>query len=198
MARTRAQDYGDKKQAILHSAARLFAERGFDRASMNQIADACGVSKPLLYHYYGAKDDLLFAMLEAHLEALIAAVAEADRADLDPTDRLHAMIAALLDAYQDADAEHKVQINDLSKLPTARQEQLKFLERQLVARFSDAVRAINPALDDARGRLKPVVMSLFGALNWHYMWFRPNGPMSRDAYARLATDLFLNGIHRFD
>ncbi|MEO1198231.1 MAG: TetR/AcrR family transcriptional regulator [Pseudomonadota bacterium] len=198
MARTRAHDYDDKKRAILHSAARLFAEHGYDRASMNQIAEACGVSKPLLYHYYNAKDALLFDMLRTHLEELVVAVQSAELLDDPPETRLYAMIAALLDAYRDADAEHKVQINDLKRLPLERQEELRFLERKLVARFSDVVRAINPRLADARGQLKPVVMSLFGALNWHYMWFRPDGPVTREAYAKLATRLFVNGIRAFE
>ena len=194
MARTRALDYDDKKRAILHSAARLFAEHGYDGASMARIADACGVSKPLLYHYYSKKDDLLFDTIEVHLRDLVDEVEAADDPALLPRDRLHRLVAALLDAYRDADAEHKVQINDLKRLPPDRQDKLRALERMLVARFSDVVRGINPAIDDARGLLKPAVMSLFGSLNWHYMWFRPDGPVSRERYADLVTDMFVDGI----
>jgi TetR/AcrR family transcriptional regulator len=41
--------------------------------------------------------------------------------------------------------------------------------------------------------LSPVTMSLFGMLNWHSMWFRADGPMTREAYAELVTDLILAG-----
>ena len=41
--------------------------------------------------------------------------------------------------------------------------------------------------------LKPVTMSLFGMLNWHYMWFREQGAVSREAYADLATTVLLEG-----
>ena len=51
MARSRANDYDDKRQAILDRSAELFSVYGFDRASMNRIAEACGVSKANLYHY---------------------------------------------------------------------------------------------------------------------------------------------------
>jgi microcystin degradation protein MlrC len=37
-------------------------------------------------------------------------------------------------------------------------------------------------------------MSLFGMLNWVYMWFRPGGPVSREEYADLATRLILEGV----
>ena len=41
--------------------------------------------------------------------------------------------------------------------------------------------------------LKPLTMSLFGMLNWNYMWFRPGGPLGREDYARLAVGLVLDG-----
>ena len=59
MARTRAKDYDEKRAAILHAAARIFAEGGFDRTSMATLAAECGVSKALLYHYYASKEALL-------------------------------------------------------------------------------------------------------------------------------------------
>ena len=52
MARPRANNYDDKRRAILDRSAELFSEYGYDRASMNRIAEACGVSKANLYHYY--------------------------------------------------------------------------------------------------------------------------------------------------
>jgi TetR/AcrR family transcriptional regulator len=67
------------------------------------------VSKALLYHYYKDKDELLFDVIRFHLEELLEAV-EAVPTNLDPSTRLKALATALLDAYRDADAEHKLQI----------------------------------------------------------------------------------------
>jgi TetR/AcrR family transcriptional regulator len=50
MARPRAADHDDKRQAILAAAATLFAEHGYDGTAMAEVARACGVSKALLYH----------------------------------------------------------------------------------------------------------------------------------------------------
>ena len=74
MARTRAKDYDDKRDAMLHQAAVVFARDGYDRASMAQLAAECGVSKALLYHYYASKEALLFAIVESHLSDLVDAV----------------------------------------------------------------------------------------------------------------------------
>lgn len=193
MARARANDYDEKRRVILRAAAQQFAELGYDRTSMAEVAQACSVSKALLYHYYESKEALLVDILEAHLGELVAVVAAADSPVLSPRARLEALAVALLDAYRDANAEHQIQINELRKLPKDAQDRLKDLERALVRCFSDAIAAVHPHLATDRARLMPVTMSLFGMLNWHYLWHRPDGPMTRANYARLAVGLVVDG-----
>ncbi len=194
MARTRARDHDEKREAILRQAASAFARDGYDRVSMASLAAECGVSKSLLYHYCASKEALLFQLIEAHLMALVDAVEAADDPALPPEERLETLVAALLEAYRDSDAEHKVQLSALQLLPEAEQAQLKNAERRLVAIFADAVRALRPGAFDEAPLLKPVTMSLFGMLNWVYMWFREDGAMSRRDYARLASRLLINGV----
>lgn len=194
MARTRAKDYDDKRDAILHGAASIFARDGYDRASMAQLAGEMSMSKALLYHYYASKEALLYDIIATHLQELVEAVEDADRPDAAPQIRLEGLVTALLDAYRDADNEHRVQLSGLRLLPDAQQEELKALERRLVALFAEAVRQVNPAAFDAKPLLKPVTMSLFGMLNWFYMWFREDRGITRADYARLATQLLVSGV----
>lgn len=194
MPRARARDYDEKRAALLHRAASVFARDGYDRASMAGLAAECGVSKALLYHYHASKDSLLYDIIHDHLEGLIEAVEAADDEGLPPRRRLEALVAALLEAYRDADDEHRVQIEALRLLPEERQERLRALERRLVALFAEAVRDINPEAFRDRPLIKPVTMSLFGMLNWFYMWFREEGPLGRDEYAGLATHILVAGV----
>lgn len=186
MARPIAADHDDKRRAILKAAAKLFASEGFDRASMSGIAAACHVSKALLYHYYRSKDQLLFDIIRAHLDDLVAAI-EAVPAGLDPRARLASMIAALLEAYRHADEEHQIQISDMKRLPAAQKAELVERERILVRRFSAALADLRPELAGNRALLTPLTMNLFGMMNWKFMWFRENGPVSHDAFAELVT-----------
>jgi AcrR family transcriptional regulator len=193
MARTRANDYDKKRLGILSQSASLFAQHGFTGTSITMIAEACGVSKALMYHYYNSKDDVLFDLLADHLNHLIAAVEAASESAGDGKERLFAICTALLEAYRGADAEHQVQISSLKLLPQAQQSVLKELERQLVVIFSDAIAATLPTVADRPDVLKPLTMSLFGMLNWHYLWFRDGKGMTREAYARMAAGLVLAG-----
>ncbi|HWV44355.1 TetR/AcrR family transcriptional regulator [Pseudorhodoplanes sp.] len=192
MARPRSADHGIKRRAILDRSAKLFAQNGYDRTSMAEVASECGVSKALLYHYYASKETLLYDILHVHLQELLDTTKAVD-STLAPRDRLRALVGALLDAYRDADQQHKIQINEMAKLPAERQKALIALERDLVAVFADAIAQVLPDIGRSRTLLKPVTMSLFGMLNWHYMWFREGGTMSRQDYADLATTILVEG-----
>lgn len=194
MARARAPDFAHKQHRILRAAAAVFAEAGMDRASMSQIAARAEVSKALLYHYYPGREALIFDILRSNLGALEAAVDAADDADAPPRARLRALVHAVLAQYRDADDFHKVQLNGTSSLPEARRAEILAIERRILRRFADVIRQINPDLAAGRPILMPVTMSLFGMLNWVYMWFRDDGPVSRADYADLATDILLGGI----
>ena len=89
MARVRAAEYDDKRDAILDRAAELFAVNGFARTSMNAISEACGASKAALYHYYVGKDALLFDILDSHIRFLLETVEEIAATEPDPRKRLY-------------------------------------------------------------------------------------------------------------
>ena len=192
MARSCAKDYDDKRLSMLHRSAELFAASGYVGTSMNTIADACGVSKALLYHYYPDKEAILFDILSLHLEKLVAAVRKASVSAGDPVERFRTIVATLLELYRHADAEHQVQIASLKLLPKDKQQPLLASERILVGIMSDALAAAVPAAKQKRV-LKPLTMSVFGMLNWHYMWFRDGGPMTRAEYADFVAQLVLAG-----
>jgi AcrR family transcriptional regulator len=193
MARTRANDYDRKRQGILSRSAALFAEHGYTGTSITMIAEACGVSKALMYHYYSSKDAVLFDLLQDHLQNLVTVVEAAAQSAGKPEEKLFAISAALLEAYRGADAEHQVQISSLKLLPPAQQESLKEMERKLVVIVSDAIADAIPHAVKKRHLLKPLTMSLFGMLNWHYLWFRDGKGITREKYARMVTSLILAG-----
>ena len=193
MARTRADDFQEKQRAILASAAAVLGETGMDKASMAQIAEHAQVSKALLYHYYPGKDALIFDIIRTHLSELDTAIEAADMPTLEPQQRLRVLVHAVLEAYRDADNEHRVQINGTPTLAPEQRAEIHAIERRIVRRFAAVLRQINPEIG-AGPMLMPVTMSLFGMMNWVYMWFREGGPITRADYADLATDLVLNGL----
>ncbi len=197
MARVRAEDYDDKREAILLRAAHVFAHAGTERASMSGVADACGISKALLYHYYDSKDALIYDIISTHLAGIEAALAEAPR-DGDPESNVRNLCRALLAQYENADDLHRVQMNSLESLPEGQAAEIRESERRIVAIFASAIAALDDRLAGNRRLLIPVTMSLLGMLNWAFMWFRPDRGMTRTEYADLASALTIEGIKKLD
>lgn len=204
MARSLAKDYDIKRQSILKTAAGFFASRGYDRASMSELAQACGVSKALIYHYHASKEALLFDILHDHFDQIIIAIADIDEQQ-SPEDILRARVDALLMSYRGADDEHRLQLSAMDALPDDQQKTLREMQRRIVKYFSDDIMRINPTIADNRSELiAPITMSLFGMLNWFYMWHHQpqqgrsnlNSGITREEYANLATDILLGGITR--
>jgi TetR/AcrR family transcriptional regulator len=193
MARPRAADYDAKRAAIREAAAALFAEHGFDGSSMSDLAARCGTTKSGLYHYYEGKEDVLYDVLAVHIGKVLEVVRAAASEPGGARERLELIVGRLLAAYASADVQHKVQLNELERLPEAQRQTIMGMEREIVRLVSDTLAEINPSLARTKGLLKPVTMSLFGFLNWHYTWFRDDGPLTRADYAKLATRLFLDG-----
>lgn len=186
MPRGVGRDHDAKRAAIRKGVAEYFAEHGFDRASMAGAAKACGVSKALVYHYYDSKEALLFDIVNAHLTELVSVVEAAK------PEGVRGLIGAILLAYADADAEHKLQLDALGVLPPDKRDPLVALQRQLIAILSQALAEVAPDLD--KTRLHATTMSVFGILNWFYMWHRPGRGLSRAQYSDLAADFVLGGL----
>jgi AcrR family transcriptional regulator len=194
VARTIAKDHDQKRQMILTSSARLFAVEGYGRATMSQIAGACGVSKANIYHYYDGKEALLFDILDTHLCALRDDICGLTFASDDPKDQLFEIISALLLSYQGSDAAHRVQINALSVLPQDQQRILRQYQRDLVTFVQTRIAAIlgapkseNPAY------LRDITMSLFAMVNWHFLWDGAADADRRRSYAATICQLICQG-----
>lgn len=195
MVRTIAKDHDNKRRHILQVAAKVFAREGIARASMNEVARACGISKANIYHYYSSKDDLVFDILDSYLSELRDWICGVKVDHLPPNEQLGCIVREFLLAYDGMDHEHKIQSEGLPLLPEKQQLVLKGYQRELVVVLSDILQRCAPdILGQDRAKTRDVTMSVFGMLNWFYMWHPKADEEARISYAASITDLTLNGI----
>lgn len=189
MPRPIADDYSDKRGQLMSAAARVFATQGYAGAGMAGIAAAAGISKGNIYHYFSSKEDLLFALLDDYLGRLRTRICGLTLPD-DPEDALRLTLREILRAYRGEDLLHRVQMNDLTALPPDRQEPLKSYQRDILRCVADRLRPFDVA--DPR----TITMSIFGMLNWFFMWNAAADDAARDAYANTVCNLILGGLPR--
>jgi TetR/AcrR family transcriptional regulator len=160
---------------------------------MAQVAAACGTTKPGLYHYWRDKHALLAQICEEHIARLQALVVQVQAEALPPADHLRRLVQRFVEAYADAQHQHRVLTEDVKFLQPDERDRVLAGQRRVVAAFAAAVAALRPELA-RRGLAKPLTMLLFGMINWMFTWLRPGGALSHADMAPLVTELFFGGL----
>jgi AcrR family transcriptional regulator len=193
MARTRAPTFDQQRASILQAAATLFAQRGFEGASMSELAQACGVSKPLLYHYYRDKQHILFDIVDSYMDRLLAIVAEVRSRKLLGEENLRTLIASFMQEYQHSQPQHMVLVQDVKFLADLQRTQVLGKEREVVDAFAQAIARLKPRLRRRALRV-PLAMILFGMINWTFTWLRAEGELTYEDMAQVVAEIFLRGV----
>jgi AcrR family transcriptional regulator len=196
MARTQAADYDERKEAIVAAAAALYASRGFNGASVADLAERCKTSKSLIYHYYASKEDILYDVMISHVRALEAAAREAVAGDAPPERKLRELAHRFMALYVGAADRHKVLLNELDNLPKGKRTEIVAVQRGLIESVRKLLVEIEPALKRKSGQSFATAMLFFGMINWTHTWFDAKGPVSAGALAEMVVDLTLGGLRR--
>ncbi len=193
MPRTRTAAHDDQRELILSRAAALFARQGYAGTTMKEVAAACEVSKATLYHYVRDKHALLAQIALAHVQRLQALTEGVQRERLAPEARLKRLVQCFMQAYADAQHEHRVLTEDMKFLRDEDRAQVVAGQRAVVKAFADAVSAARPT-SRRDGLDTPLAMLLFGMMNWTFTWLRPQGPLTHATLAPVVADLFHGGV----
>ena len=126
-----------KREAVLRAAVDLFNERGFSATSLDDVAARLGVTKPVIYHYLGTKEQVLLECLNRGLAALEDAAAEASADHRAGAERLHAFLIRYAEINMAPFGRSVVLTADHDLSPEA---QLKF--RAMKRRVDDALRQL--------------------------------------------------------
>ena len=192
MPRVRADDYEEKYQSILDSAATLFAKVGYPGAKLNDVARLCGASKSMLYHYFPTKDHLLQALLTEHLERLIADIEEVLAEDEAPKKKFARFVETFVSKSARSRQRHVSAMNDVKFLPPDKQAPVVNLEKKVTSLIGDLLRELKPGLP---GEVyAPYAMLLVGMLNWTDLWYKPSGKIKPAELCDRISRLYLRGF----
>src|ERR1700736_553002 len=194
MARTRSENYDGIHRGILNAASGLFAKQGYMRSSIAELADACGLSRGALYHYFTSKEAILFAILDAHVRVMIADVEAAVTGASTTLEQFRAAIRAIVALNARSPNEQRVILNDLSFLSEDEQGTIIALERQLVDMVADLLIRLDRERKIVKRTKKVYTMMLFGILNFSHTWYDPKGSIDPKEFADMVVDLFLKGF----
>ncbi|MHC1559141.1 TetR/AcrR family transcriptional regulator [Actinomycetospora sp. C-140] len=180
-------------QELLDTAARTFARKGYRSATLQDIADEFGVLKGSLYHYIRSKDDLLYEVIRGVLDVGLARLREQAAVDLDPVERLRAIIRAHVLHLVDNRVGTTVLLHEFAQLSAERQATVPVREYQAVLEEQvDAARADPRVRSDLDPHLS--ALAVLGATNWVYRWYRPDGTRTPEQIADYFAATLVDGL----
>ena len=175
--RARRLPRDERVEQLLDIAQKVFAEHGFDGTSIEQIARAAGVSRPIVYEHFGSKDGIYLACLRRARvqldEALTSAVLEVG----DIEERLAAGVAACFRFIEQDPSRWTVLFNGVAVSGTVAAEATR-LRMATVAAIADMIQAAQPHAP--RRQVEAFANALSGAGEQLERWWRLNPDVSRD------------------
>lgn len=178
MARTTGSDGGKTEAAIRDAATGLIARFGYEAMSMRQLAAEVGVQAAALYRYFPTKEDLLFALMRGHMEALADAWQEARPLSRDPVIRLAAYVENHIAFH--VRRRHSTHVSNM-ELRSLSPERLTHIlkmraayEKELRAILRDGAEQGLFAIEDIGLTAMALIQMITGVI----VWFRPGDRLS--------------------
>jgi AcrR family transcriptional regulator len=186
----------DRMEQALAAAHTLFAERGFAAVTMDEVAAEVGVTKPLLYNYFGNKEQLYIACMKRSGDALVAMILETVGDASSPSEALNDGLRAFF-AFLDADRAAWAVLFDetlpnhgdvADRVASYRGRILEFVSSSMLAQLPERSRA------GARTEIEALSTALLGAAEALARWWLRTGSVSADAAAELLISTVEPGL----
>ncbi len=189
----------DKRRVILDAAVRVFARQGFHTCRVADIADAAGVAYGLVYHYFSSKEEILDTLFLERWDIMLEAIADADRSQRAPREKLHQIASFIVDSYRHDPELMKVIIVEVTRAANT-------FGRTHVAKIRDAFNQIASivARAQAEGRFRTEITPEFAALAFYGLieqvltgWIfdpEPLDPAELDRAKTLIVDTICRGL----
>jgi AcrR family transcriptional regulator len=182
---------------LLDAAVGLFAEKGFDATSVQEIVARAAVTKGAMYHYFKSKDDLLYEIYHRLISQQLTDLDRILGAGLPPADTVRAIIVDLVETTTAGLAEAAIFAQEMHKLADEPMAALRGQRR----RYHEAVRDL--IADGQRsGAFAPVAspdtvtLVVFGIVNQLPQWYRPDGPKSPREIGGEVADFVLAALRQ--
>lgn len=185
-----------RERQIVDAAVEVFAEHGFHQASMDEISETAGVSKPMLYAYLGSKEELFSACVRREANRLIEAISGAVGTDLRPDEQLWHGLRAFFAHV----SEHRASWTILHRLASSnespstsemtrwREQAVDLIARLLAQATADAAKPVQP------DQMHPFAVALAGASESLVEWWGENPDHTADGLAMRLMNLVWMGF----
>jgi AcrR family transcriptional regulator len=184
----------DRADYIYRVTAEIMCWKGYAATSMNDIADAVGLTKAGVYHYIRGKEQLLYEIMTFAMDQVDEHVTGLAETVDDPEQRLRLIVELHAKRILEVGGAVTVLLEEMSALTPSHQRTIRARKRK----YFDLVRRTLEQLA-SEGRLRDVnptvaTFSLLGSINWISRWYRRDGPLAADLVLKDFVEIALNSV----
>jgi TetR/AcrR family transcriptional regulator, cholesterol catabolism regulator len=194
------EEYQTRRRELVQAAATVFKEKGYEAATLNDVAERVGADRASLYYYVGGKHELFEEVVRDLVAANLAEVERILKLDVPPDQKLRLVIERLIWSYEEYYPAMYVYIQeDMGKVASAESEWAQEMTRQTRRFESSTIKLIKQCVEEGifrdDVRLDLAANALFGMLNWTHRWFRPGPKLSATDMTEAFWTIFFDGMH---
>lgn len=186
----------EKKEEIFFKAAKIFAKKSYEKATLEEIAAELKLTKGSLYHYFNGKEDILFqSLIRAHGLANEVLSKIVERKDIPPRDKLYLAIKEHIKVLTTKFLYAILRQQELL-LPEKLRDEVRVERKKFQEMF---VGIIHEGIEEGAfkpANLKLVSFAILGATNWVARWYSPDGPFSPEKIGETLAEYLLDGLEK--
>lgn len=183
------------KTKLKEGSILLFEEKGFSETSVQDIAEAAGVTKGTFYYYFDSKEQLLMDIHTDYIGNLLKRQEAIQQSRTSNREKITEIIAMLIGDIQQHGPSGRVFFREMRHLNKDNAETVKEKREQFRLNIEKLLRE-GIAAGEFREQIQPdmAAFAILGATNWSYQWFNPAGKISADKLTGIFSDMILNGM----
>ncbi|ABO66271.1 MULTISPECIES: TetR/AcrR family transcriptional regulator [Geobacillus] len=184
------------REKIIAASIELFEQNGFSETSIQDIVDALGVTKGTFYYYFKSKEELL---MDIHLRYIEGLLSEQARIMNDEQrtmrEKLYAIVYMLIHNVERQGRQARIFFREMKHLSEEHLQKVKE-KRDLFRYHLQALIEEGMKTGELRRDLSPSIATLtvLGAANWSYHWFRPDGELTDAEVAKQMVTILIEGM----
>jgi AcrR family transcriptional regulator len=184
-----------KKEAVLNAAVKLFNDRGFHAASLDELSSELGVGKPTIYHYWGNKEQILLECLARGYDQIAAVARSIDDVPGTGLERLRAYLMAFGMVVL-GDFGRLIAVTGPEHLSSEENARVRVLKREADGEIRKLLAEGMADGSIEPGDVKIAAFTIAGALGWMARWFSPEKKYAMDATVAAVVDTLTKGLAR--
>jgi AcrR family transcriptional regulator len=190
----RTARYDERLNAVLTASSALFAEKGFERATIRDVSQATGMSLAGLYYYFSSKYELLFLIQLRAFESLCKELREIIKKETDPQSCLQSMINMHFEYFIRNMNDLKICSREIESLKGSFYDKVAEKRKEYFDLTQSIFEKLGANSGDSSADSRLAALYLFGTLNWIYQWYKPGRYPDAGEMASQLSGIYLQGF----